>query len=132
MVFISDLIGIPFVNRGRDTRTGFDCWGLVMEVGRRMGKEFPDFYVSALDSKQIGVIHNFVESDWQKVSGPDEGVIVGMRLDRACLPDVTQHFGVCLDKMRFIHTMKNVGVIVTRLDHRFFKNIVSGYYQWSL
>ena len=41
---ISDLIGVPFVSRGRDPKIGLDCWGLVMEIGRRMGKNIPDFY----------------------------------------------------------------------------------------
>ena len=125
---VSDLIGVPFVSKGRDPKTGLDCWGLVVEVGRRMGKNIPDFYVDAMDSKQIGVIKEFVEKDWQKAEKPDTGVIVGIRLDRGCLPDVTQHFGVCLDRRRFIHTMQDTGVIITDLNHRFFKNIITGFY----
>ena len=129
---ISDLIGVPFVSRGRDPKTGLDCWGLVMEIGRRMGKDIPDFYVDALDSKQIGVIKDFVEKDWVKADKPEPGAIIGLRLDRCCLPDITQHFGVCIDKIRFCHTMQHVGVIVSRVDHRFFKNIITGYWVWSL
>lgn len=127
---VSDLIGIPFVSKGRDPATGLDCWGLVLEVGRRMGVEFPDFYVDADDSRQIGCIKEFVERDWRMVSAPVAGAVVGIRLDRN-IPDITQHYGVCLDDRRFIHTMKNVGVIITDFNHRFFKNIITGYYLWS-
>ena len=132
MVTVNDLIGVPFVSRGRDPKTGLDCWGLVMEVGKRFGKNIPDFLVDAHDSKQIGVIHAFVEKDWTKTDHPQPGAVIGLRLDRACLPDVTQHYGVCLDTRRFIHAMEGVGVVVTRLDHRFFRNIISGFYLWSI
>ena len=131
MIEIADLIGVPFVSRGRDPKTGLDCWGLVIEIGRRMGKDIPDFYVDALDSEQIGVIKDFVEKDWIKSARPEAGAVIGLRLDRNCLPNITQHFGVCLDKIRFAHTMQGVGVIVSRIDHRFFKNIITGYYLWS-
>lgn len=131
MIDVADLVGIPFVSKGRNPETGLDCWGLVMEVGRRMGKNIPDFYVDAMDSKQIGAIKSFAEKDWTQIDKPETGVIVGIRLDRACLPDVTQHFGVCLDRRRFIHTMQDTGVIITDLNHRFFKNIITGFYHWS-
>jgi len=131
MLDVSDLIGTPFVSKGRNPKTGLDCWGLVMEISRRMGKGIPDFYVDAMDSKQIGVIKSFAEKDWTKTDKPETGVVVGIRLDRGCLPDVTQHFGVCLDRRRFIHTMQDTGVIITDLNHRFFKNIITGYYFWS-
>ena len=33
-----DLIGVPFVDGGRD-KNGLDCWGLVKEAFRRQGCE---------------------------------------------------------------------------------------------
>lgn len=132
MMTVSDLIGVPFVSRGRDPETGLDCWGLVMEVSMRYGKKIPDFYVDAYDSRRIGVIHDIVQSDWVRVPQAEPGAVVGMKLDRECLPDVVQHYGVCLDRKRFIHTLKDTGVIISRLDHRFFKQHIEGFYQWSL
>ena len=128
MVDVSDLIGVPFVSRGRDPQKGLDCWGLVLEVSRRFGQTLPDFYVDALDGKQIGVIYNFVRSEWKELEKPEPGAVVGIRLDRACLPGTTQHFGICVDRRQFIHTLKNVGVIISKFDR--FKNIITGYYQW--
>lgn len=130
MIPISDLIGVPFVSKGRDPKTGLDCWGLVLEVGQRMGKAFPDFFVDAHDSKQIGVIYDFVQKDWLHIPSSQEGAVVGLRLDRGCMPGIVQHYGVCLDRKRFIHTLKNTGVIVSRLDHRFFARHIEGYYLW--
>ena len=132
MIQINDLIGVPFVSRGRDPKTGLDCWGLVMEVSKRFGKNIPDFFVDAYDSKQIGVIHDFVKSDWVCIPTAEAGAVVGLKLDRVCMPDVVQHYGVCLDRKRFIHTLKDMGVIISRLDHRFFNKHIEGFYQWSL
>ena len=42
----TDLIGVPFVNRGRDKNTGFDCYGLVKEVFRRYGYTIPNMICS--------------------------------------------------------------------------------------
>ena len=130
MVQVKDLIGVPFVSRGRDPRTGLDCWGLVMEVGRRFGKQIPDFYVDAHDSAQIGVIKSFVEREWLKVERPEPGAVVGIALDRLNMPDITQHYGICLDRRRFVQCLEGSGVVVTDFSHRFFKNIITGYYQW--
>ena len=131
MIPVSDLIGVPFVSKGRNPQTGLDCWGLVLEVGRRIGKDFPDFFVDAHDSKQIGVIYDFVQSEWVHIPTPQEGAIVGLKLDRACMPGIVQHYGVCLDRQRFIHTLKDSGVIISRLDHRFFRKHIEGFYTWS-
>ena len=37
MINFTDLIGVPFVNRGRDATYGLDCYGLVKEVYKRYG-----------------------------------------------------------------------------------------------
>ena len=42
MVDVSDLIGIPYKEHGRD-KSGMDCYGLVMEVAKRFGVNLPDF-----------------------------------------------------------------------------------------
>lgn len=43
MIDYDDLIGIPFINGGRDRNKGFDCYGLVMEVYRRCGIALPEY-----------------------------------------------------------------------------------------
>jgi len=43
-----DLIGIPFVDGGRDI-TGLDCWGLALELFKRQGyiiHDYSDFLMS--------------------------------------------------------------------------------------
>ena len=48
-----DLIGVPFVDGGRDAKSGLDCWGLVKEVFRRQGYEVPDYHISAIEAADI-------------------------------------------------------------------------------
>lgn len=128
---ITGLIGIPFKSRGRSIKTGFDCWGLVIEVFKRINITIPDFYIDAYDSIEIDKTRKIFESNWQKVYKPDTGIVVGLNLDRNN-PDITQHFGVCLDNRKFIQVVEGSGVITTRFDHAFFKNIIAGYYKWIL
>ena len=128
---ISNLIGVPFKSRGRSIHDGFDCWGLVIEVFRRININLPDFYIDAYDSFEIDKTRNIFESNWEKVKKPDMGIVIGLNFDRMA-PDITQHFGVCLDNRKFIHVVEGSGVIITQLNHAFFKNIIAGYYKWKL
>ena len=58
MIDVSDLIGVPFVNHGRDIHDGLDCYGLVMEVFRRYGKHIPEYNADWDDDKKIsGIVH---------------------------------------------------------------------------
>ena len=38
----ADLVGTPYRHGGRDPATGLDCWGVVAEVCRRLGREVED------------------------------------------------------------------------------------------
>ena len=50
---LDDLIGLPFIDGGRDPSVGFDCWGLSTEVFRRYGIELPDYKISCEDASRI-------------------------------------------------------------------------------
>ena len=47
------------------------------------------------------------------------------------LDGMVQHYGVCLDEKRFIHTLHKPGVIVSKFDHKFFARKIAGYYVWN-
>lgn len=129
MIETRDLMSIPFVNRGR-TIHGADCWGFVMIVMERFNKHIPDFDLECYDTKNIHGMKCFAESKFIFSKTPEAGSIVAMNLDRTA-PEYTQHFGVCLDKTKFIQILEKRGVIVTSFNDRFFKNIIVGYYKWS-
>jgi cell wall-associated NlpC family hydrolase len=46
-------------------------------------------------------------------------------------PNLVQHLGVYIGEGKFIHIMQKTGVVVTRIDHAFFKRKIRGYYRWK-
>ena len=124
-----DLIGIPFVDGGRDPATGLDCWGLVMAAMRKYGQEVPDFKVGCFATKQIDGTYAIAARDWKRVQAPEEGVVVAMAIDPLA-PGAVQHFGVCIGGGYFLHTLMKISSCKTRLDDPYFGRKVRGFYQW--
>ena len=52
----ANLIGVPFKNLGRDVKSGLDCYGLVVEIYRRCGKEIGEYYSDCSDKARINAI----------------------------------------------------------------------------
>ncbi|MEW6265768.1 MAG: hypothetical protein AB1641_22065, partial [Thermodesulfobacteriota bacterium] len=134
---LSDLIGVPFLDGGRDPAIGLDCWGLVMEVTSRVSRDriVPDYGVSADDIANIRLVSAPIiagtaeKSNWHRLPGPILGAVAALAISPYC-PGVAQHFGVCLDEIRFIHTLKKTGAHVVRLDHLFWSRKIQGYFEW--
>ncbi len=125
-----ELIGIPFVNEGRDPATGLDCWGLVMEAMRKRGLEVPDFKVNCFASKEIDGTYTIAIRDWQKIEGPEEGAVVAMANDPEA-PEAVTHFGVCIGGNRFLHTLEKIKSCTMRLDDPFWSRKIRGFYKWA-
>lgn len=117
MIEIEDLLGIPFKVHGRD-KSGYDCYGLVIEIAGRLGHKMPDLYYGydyseennekTLSENSFNIIS---AGRLMKTDSPAEGDIVLFkdRKGRTC------HIGVYLGKDRFIHC-DSAGVRITRLS----------------
>ena len=129
---LSGLVGLPFVDEGRDPGRGLDCWGLVMEVQRQLGREIPDYGVGAHETAAVAACAtSAAEAEgWTRVATPSPGDVICLAIDKD-LPGLTNHFGVVVDGGRFIHALGKLGVCVTPLDHPFFKTRITGYYKWN-
>lgn len=121
----SDLIGTPFEYGGRGPDT-YDCYGLVMELGRRNGVEFPEIESSA----ELAVCHakmtvESMSDKWQKIDNARPGAVAWMQVGRyGC------HVAYVLDQHRFIHTWeKSNGVVIERLED--WKNRILGYFVYD-
>jgi len=100
-----DLLGVPYKDHGRD-KTGFDCYGLAIEVCRRYGYKLDDIVYEN---------HNKELSDEYKptlnvtpIDKPREGALLEMDYGKEL------HVGVCLNSREFIH-MTRSGCRISRI-----------------
>jgi cell wall-associated NlpC family hydrolase len=122
-----DLIGVPYIEGGRDRKVGLDCYGLCIEVNRRIGIEIFE-YISPLNEKSL--IHEMImkEKDlFLELKKPEPFCLVTFSFD----DKYVTHIGVVLaDKKRFIHTLKKTNCTIENLNHRFWQKKIRGYYKW--
>jgi len=124
----SDLIGVPFVDGGRDVLTGLDCWGLTVVVFKRFGISIPDYSVSCEDFASIDdifSIEKYRARRWLSLTEPKEPCIVALRFNS---PIFVNHTGVYIGAGKFIHTAKKTGVRVERINHPYWQHRIEGYY----
>lgn len=119
---IGDLIGIPFVDGGRN-RKGLDCWGLAKEVYKRHGIELPDFQISAMSADTIAEELTANKPLWKKIDRPVPYALIVIKL--AC-GGWANHVGVCIDNNKFIHAYKKTGVCIDRISR--WRSHTAGFY----
>ena len=118
-----DLIGVPFVDGGRDAKKGLDCWGLVKETFRRQGYEVPDYNISAVEAADIAGTMKKQEDDWIHLDEPCVGCLVLLRLTPGLWAN---HVGIYVGDGRFLHAYLPTGVCIDRL--RRWQSRIVGYY----
>ena len=112
MIDIADLIGVPFVEFGRDIKNGLDCYGLAIEVERRLGKTLKDVALEKFDRKKVERTAPNLNVKKLRLDEISEGVI----LEFYGLQDKRLHIAVALDKKTFIHATENQGVRISSFD----------------
>lgn len=128
-VTYADLIGVPFKNRGRDIRAGFDCYGLVMEVYRRHGMLLPEFTADYDDCDKVShIIHGQTRSDtWQHVSAPlPVPCVVAIRFGVPA--PLVNHTGVYIGDGKFIHIREKTGVCIESIHSIAWKHAIAGFF----
>lgn len=118
-----DLIGIPFVDGGRDPKSGLDCWGLVKEAFRRQGYAVSDYSISAVEAADIAGTMKKQEDDWIHLDEPRVGGLVLLRLTPGLWAN---HVGIYIGNGRFLHAYLPTGVCIDRL--RRWQSRIVGYY----
>lgn len=126
---IRDLIGIPFVDRGRSL-SGMDCYGLAREAMRRFGYDVPDMPVSCGDALAAHAEYEAQRPLWTPVSLPDPGDLCAMSLDLQH-PELIQHVGVFVGSGRILHTMLGRDSHLIKIDDPLWSRKIRGWYRWS-
>ena len=109
MIDVADLIGVPFVEFGRDIKNGLDCYGLAIEVERRLGKNLKDVALEKFDREKVERTAPNLNVKKLRLDEISEGVI----LEFYGLQDKRLHIAVALDKNIFIHATENQGVRIS-------------------
>lgn len=104
------VLGTPFkwCGRGPD---GYDCWGLVVEVRKRMGMPVLDEWFNAIDSASEScknVTEGFLRPCWTKTETPEPGDIIGLSRNK-----FMHHTGI-LTPWGTLHTVRNFGALVQK------------------
>ena len=120
----TDLLRVPFKYGGRCPKKdgGLDCYGVVVEMGRRTGPAFPERQFS----ESLDVNHALMASqmdEWERCER-QPGAIVQIRiLNKLC------HVGFVLDDFDFIHAWEGSGgVVIEPLED--WQKRIEGYYRY--
>jgi len=128
---ITDLIGVSFKDGGRSVEEGLDCLGLLILIYKRMGISVYDFKISCSDYKNIGEEYERQKSKshWKKVEKPEAGCVLAMTRSMRFPKSIT-HFGIYIGNDKFIHCIKDSGVIISRISDPKYKNTIKSMYIW--
>jgi len=127
-VNLDDLIGIPFLNGGRDLN-GSDCWGVVMLVFERFGVFVPDFAISCFDSLKINQKIDEQRRCWKLLDEPEVPCLVVLRTSTKN-PRVCNHTGVYVGENLFLHTFKKRNSCKEHINHPIWKKKIEGFYRY--
>lgn len=113
---IDDLLGVRFKNHGRSIEEGFDCYGLAIEVSKRLGHTLIDLWYKKSDEETFAMnVDSICKKMCEEIEETDEQELGNLILF-ADNEGRMVHIGVILEEDLFIHTVPNGGVMVTRID----------------
>lgn len=122
---LDDLIGKPYINHGRGP-DGYDCYGLVMEVERRMGTDMPDFeYKDFRGVLECNSERLLKEGRAVEIEEPVPGALCLFRNFRG----MASHIGVYIGDDLFIHCHYRRGVCIERFSP--YRMTAAGVYIWQ-
>jgi len=126
----SDLLHAKFKLNARGPKE-YDCYGLYLEVNKRIGKIVPDVEKLAVHTAEVinknilSNIHNFKEvNENDKQIGdailfiPDEG-------------NMFDHIAVVISKYNFMQISETKSPHVVSFGHPWFKSKVKGFYRYE-
>lgn len=122
-----NLVGKRFEYGGRGPNT-FDCYGLCMEVYKRLGRELPDYPTSFGDVKVDHDTYWFGKKNFVRLKTPEPFCLITFMIYK---PFVS-HIGVVLeDCLRFINISYKRDVCIEFLDSPRWRNRIDGFWRYE-
>lgn len=124
---LDDLIGIRYTQNGRTKEQGFDCYGLAIEVERRLGHSLPDIEKAREEDYDFDECRKLCLSKVKakQVDGPEKKGDVVLIKD---LGGSLTHIGVYLGRGLLIHCDKRFGVHIDKIDR--LRGFIGRSYTW--
>ncbi len=121
MLNIDDLLGVKFTSHGRSIKEGFDCYGLAIEVSRRLGHILDDVWYKKACPKTFNdkaeiTLRQLSDRLTETKSRTQGDLIVFFDSNKNMV-----HIGVMMDEDYFIHADLG-GVRVTELYNYYRKD----------
>lgn len=110
MIDVSDLIGVPFVEFGRDAKKGLDCYGLCIECAKRDGKILKDVVLEKFDKNKVQNTIPYLNV--KKTDCIKEGCI----LEYYGKTDGRLHVAYALSGKLFVQATETQGVRISSVD----------------
>jgi cell wall-associated NlpC family hydrolase len=128
-LYYADLIGASFEDYGRGP--AYDCYGLWIEVRKRLGLPAPDFGSIAIGLTQA--IADKLEAHrrlfLQREDREEQpGDLVLIRSDKD--PRLCSHIGVVVERGKFLQACDSIGVHRSQLRNPLWKRLVEGVYEY--
>ena len=99
---VDDLLGKPYKEHGRGP-DAYDCYGLVLEVERRLGKNLPDV---VYEDHSLELSRKAATLPLMRIERPVRGAVIEIESKNEL------HIGVALNSSTIIHSTYNRGVCV--------------------
>ena len=109
----TDLLGIPFKIHGR-SKEGLDCYGLLIEVAKRLGVTFPDAFYETVTRESRNNTYNFLieKLPIERIDKLEKYCVIFMFVGGKC-----SHVGVYLGEGKVLHATEDMGVCIQKLQH---------------
>jgi cell wall-associated NlpC family hydrolase len=132
---IENYIGKPFRSgaRGPDA---YDCWGLVIDVYRRLyGIDLPDFDIAATAVHQIAgaIASQAAAPQWARIApaAPLPTPCVAVLAAVPGHPNLVTHCAVHIGGGRLLHALESTGVSIITPRHPYWQPKLRGFYLWT-
>lgn len=124
---LDDLIGVKYLQNGRSKEEGFDCYGLAIEVEKRLGFNLPDIEKSRDEDYNFDECRKLclAKVKAKQIDSPSKTGDVVILKD---LAGRMTHIGVYLGHGLIIHCEHRYGVHIDKIDR--LRGFIGRVYTW--